>query len=114
MVVCNGEIYNYKKLYESIPSNPTTNSDCEIIIDLYLSGFNTKQIASMLDGVFTQAFIIYDLRKNIVMAGRDPFGVRPLYFIKKDDKVCFSSDLVQLSNIGKTYFHRETYILEID
>ena len=34
-LICNGEIYNYRELYASIGINPTTQSDCEVIIHLY-------------------------------------------------------------------------------
>ena len=35
-LICNGEIYNYKELYNGLNITPTTSSDCEIIIHLYL------------------------------------------------------------------------------
>ena len=35
-LICNGEIYNYKQLYEQMSDiEPKTDSDCEIIIHLY-------------------------------------------------------------------------------
>ena len=37
VLICNGEIYNYKKLYECIDAKNTTNSDCEVIIYLYIT-----------------------------------------------------------------------------
>ena len=33
-LICNGEIYNYKSLYENLNITPKTNSDCEVIIHL--------------------------------------------------------------------------------
>ena len=36
ILICNGEIYNYKELYQQIGVIPTTKSDCEIILHLYL------------------------------------------------------------------------------
>ena len=35
ILICNGEIYNYKKLASSLDIELKTNSDCEIIIYLY-------------------------------------------------------------------------------
>jgi asparagine synthase (glutamine-hydrolysing) len=37
VVAVNGEIYNYKKLYEELdqPYEPVTGSDCEVIIPLF-------------------------------------------------------------------------------
>jgi asparagine synthase (glutamine-hydrolysing) len=76
MLVCNGEIYNYKQLYEYLGIEPVTDSDCEVIIHLYLL-YGIEQTLLMLDGVF--AFVLYDTRKELVYTARDPFGVRPLY-----------------------------------
>jgi len=49
----------------------------------------------MLDGVF--AFIIYDTKKDLIIVGRDPFGVRPLFF--SHDYKNFSSELKQIQNL---------------
>ena len=36
-LICNGEIYNYKELYQlMLGFAPKTNSDCEVIIYLYM------------------------------------------------------------------------------
>jgi len=78
-IICNGEIYNYKKFIKELNIKMTTDSDCEVIIHLYiLYGF--EQMIQMLDGVF--AFILMDLRVEgyeKLFVARDPFGVRPLF-----------------------------------
>jgi asparagine synthase (glutamine-hydrolysing) len=83
VLICNGEIYNYKALYHSMGVVPITGSDCEVIIHLYLK-YGMEQTLVMLDGVF--AFILYDNRimndlNNQVYIARDPLGVRPLYYL---------------------------------
>ena len=83
ILICNGEIYNYKKLYECMGINPNTDSDCEVIIHLY-KYYGIEQTLVMLDGVF--AFILVDNRINDtlinkVYIARDPLGVRPLYYL---------------------------------
>ena len=35
MLICNGEIYNYRELYSMMNIVPTTQSDCEVIVHLY-------------------------------------------------------------------------------
>ena len=35
-LICNGEIYNYRELFSSIGKIPFSNSDCEILLHLYL------------------------------------------------------------------------------
>ena len=88
ILICNGEIYNYKLLYEYLGVNPTTDSDCEVIIHLYLK-YGIEQTLIMLDGVFS--FILYDNRlspdlNNKLYVARDPLGVRPLYYLKNKNK----------------------------
>jgi len=84
VLICNGEIYNYKYLYELMNITPETNSDCEVIIHLYLK-YGIEQTLQMLDGVYS--FVLYDLRlennlDNYIYFARDPYGVRPLYLLK--------------------------------
>jgi asparagine synthase (glutamine-hydrolysing) len=84
ILICNGEIYNYKQLYKYMGIDPKTGSDCEVIIHLYLK-YGIEQTLTMLDGVF--AFILYDNRitddlNNKVYIARDPLGVRPLYYLR--------------------------------
>ncbi len=93
-LICNGEIYNYKELYSFIGINPQTESDCEIIIDLYML-YPINYFIQLLDGVF--AFIIYDSKKNIIISARDPFGVRPMYYSSTFTE--FSSELKQINNL---------------
>tara|TARA_E500000178_G_scaffold356408_1_gene434050 strand:+ start:719 stop:2290 length:1572 start_codon:yes stop_codon:yes gene_type:complete len=93
-LICNGEIYNYKQLYNDIGIVPETNSDCEIILDLYML-YPISYFITLLDGVYS--FIIYDTKKDIVTIGRDIFGVRPLFC--SEDYEYFSSELKQINNL---------------
>ena len=74
-LICNGEIYNYKELYNLVDTKPQTNSDCEVILHLY-NKFGIETTLQLLDGVFS--FVLFDEDKCYV--ARDRFGVRPLYF----------------------------------
>jgi asparagine synthase (glutamine-hydrolysing) len=95
VLLCNGEIYNYKTLLNELglstyEKERHSGSDCEIIIDLYIKhGIETT--VELLDGVF--AFILIDMRcigdkdnfaPKIIVA-RDPFGLRPLYWLKHNN-----------------------------
>ena len=75
-LICNGEIYNYKELINEIDYTPKTNSDCEIILQLYIK-YGIEHTLNMLDGEF--AFAILDLNIHKMFYARDPYGVRPLY-----------------------------------
>ena len=102
MLICNGEIYNYKQLYHDLQIPATTDSDCEIIIHLYKK-VGIQQTLLMLDGVFS--FILYDyldLTNPKIYIARDPLGVRPLFQITHLNTFGFSSDLKCLSNFWNT------------
>lgn len=108
-LICNGEIYNYKQLYDLLSLDITmqTNSDCEIIIHLYIK-FGIEHTLQLLDGVFS--FVLLDYR-NIggnykLYTARDPYGIRPMYILKpKNHKSTqnttfgFASELKQLAPI---------------
>jgi asparagine synthase (glutamine-hydrolysing) len=55
---------------------PKTQSDCEVIIHLY-EKYGINQTLRMLDGVFS--FVLYS--NNHIIIARDPYGVRPLYYL---------------------------------
>ena len=103
LLICNGEIYNYKQLYNNIKTKPTTNSDCEIIIYLYLT-YGIEYTLNLLDGVF--AFILIDYNIDKLFVARDPYGVRPMFYLsnkcysennsKNNNVIGFASEMKQL------------------
>jgi len=103
-LICNGEIYNYKELYYKCNITPTTSSDCEVILHLYIL-YGIEYTLNLLDGVF--AFILTDNRdaaNPIVHVARDPYGVRPLYMLapKTPDvslPFAFASELKVLTSL---------------
>ena len=97
-LICNGEIYNYKELSKNYNFKLNTNSDCEVILHLYLK-FGINKTLIMLDGVF--AFILIDNNNNKLFIARDRFGVRPLFQRCINNYIyCFSSELKVLSNLN--------------
>lgn len=86
VIVFNGEIYNFKELREGLVARGhifKTHSDTEVILHLYEE--KREDVVHDLRGMFT--FFIYDLKKGTMFVARDPFGIKPLYYIKKNDKV---------------------------
>lgn len=79
VLICNGEIYNWKELHKLSNTSSITGSDCEIIIHLYKE-YGIEQTLQLLDGVF--AFVLWDKIKNKFFVARDTYGVRPLYVTK--------------------------------
>lgn len=87
--MCNGEIYNWKILAKQYNITVKSQSDCEVIGELYIKNRdNIQDFFQLFDGVF--ALIIVDLERNRVVIGRDPYGVRPLYI---GDNKYFSSEI---------------------
>ena len=101
VLMCNGEIYNYKELATKYKFTLTTGSDCEII--LHLSRIlPINEYIHLLDGVFS--FILYDKSNKCLTVGHDPLGVRPLYWSKEgcDDNcrsITLSSEMKSINGL---------------
>lgn len=82
----NGEIYNFLEIKDSLLRKGysfKSRTDTEVLIYLYKEyGF---KMLTYLNGIF--AFTILDLRKKIIFAARDHFGIKPFYYYY--DKNCF-------------------------
>jgi len=89
VLICNGEIYNYKELAEKNSFNLKTGSDCEIILHMFKK-YGIEKTVSVLDGVFM--FVLYDLSSKIIYAARDPFGVRPGFIGFDNEELFISSE----------------------
>lgn len=96
ILICNGEIYNFRELAKYNNINLSTNSDCEIILHLYKL-YGIEYTLTILDGVFS--FILYDKNISKFFIARDPYGVRPLYFLQEHNLIGFASELKMLYNI---------------
>ena len=84
-LICNGEIYNFRELYqmlndeEQLSDKPLTDSDCEVIIHLYRI-YGIRKTLELLNGEF--AFAIHDANLDKIFLARDPHGVRALYIME--------------------------------
>lgn len=100
-LICNGEIYNFREIRKELEGKYTfkTNSDSEVI----LHNYREKGPACIkdLDGMF--AFALYD--GDNFMLGRDPVGIKPLYYGYYRDKMYFSSELGAMSLAGVKEVH---------
>ena len=90
ILICNGEIYNFRELAKNNNITLTTDSDCEIILHLYKL-FGIEYTLNLLDGVFS--FILYDKNNKKFYIARDPYGVRPLYYMLEHNIMAFASEL---------------------
>lgn len=94
-VMCNGEIYNYKELIQKYNLKMTSSSDCEVILRLLiLFRYDVARVLKEIKGEFAfVARIHYARGRERIIAARDPFGVRPLYFAQTKNGLLFSSVL---------------------
>lgn len=89
----NGEIYNYKELRDELVGmgqSFKTESDTEVVLAM----FEAHGLACLprLRGMF--AFAIYDKEKHELVLARDFFGIKPLYYLKREDRIsAFSSEI---------------------
>lgn len=96
IVVFNGEIYNYQELYDELREKGhhfKTKSDTEVLVHLYEE--EGEAMLSRLRGMF--AFSIYNKNTKELFIARDQFGIKPLYYLVKDEKiVAYGSEIKSL------------------
>lgn len=89
--IFNGEIYNYRELRAELIEKGfefKTNSEIEVMLTLF--SVEGEKFINKLRGMF--AFCFYDKEKNTITLGRDPFGIKPLYYIEREGRILFSSE----------------------
>jgi asparagine synthase (glutamine-hydrolysing) len=92
-VIVNGEIYNYIELRHQLAGYAfQTHSDCEAILPLYHR--YGLEFTAHLRGMYGLA--LYDpLKKQLILA-RDPFGIKPLYYVTFQHGLAFASEMQAL------------------
>ena len=99
--ICNGEIYNYKELIKKYGIVTKSSSDCEVIPIIY----RKYGIEQLLEDIKCNefAFVIIKVHRNEnrieVSLGRDPIGIRPIFYANTDEVFAFSSEMKGLINI---------------
>lgn len=98
-LAANGEVYNEPELRVELERRGhvfRTNVDVEVLIHAYEEW--GQSFVERLDGMF--AFIIVDERRRLVTAGRDPLGIKPLYFGRVNDGIVYASTCDALLAVG--------------
>ena len=91
-IVFNGEIYNHLELRKELIEKGhvfANNADTECLIHGYEE--YGVELLYKLRGMF--AFVIYDMRNDVVFAARDFFGIKPFYYTVNDGRLVFSSEI---------------------
>ena len=102
VLAVNGEIYNYKEIKEKeeFKENEfTTQSDCEVIINLYKKYGPHFMEKNILRGMF--AFVMHDKKKSLYIVARDHMGIIPLYFGYKEERFHVASEMKCLVDCKK-------------
>jgi asparagine synthase (glutamine-hydrolysing) len=95
-VVFNGEIYNQAELRAELEAAGcvfrTDHSDTEVLLHAYARWGDT--FVERLNGMW--AFVIYDRARGRLLASRDRFGKKPLYYFHEGSNFGFASELTAL------------------
>ncbi len=91
VVVCNGEIYNYRELraeLQALGHRFRTGSDSETLLHGYAAWGD--DVVQRLNGMFD--FALWDARRRRLLIGRDRLGVKPLYVLHDERRLAFATE----------------------
>jgi asparagine synthase (glutamine-hydrolysing) len=88
-LIANGEIYNFRELRANMAgTNFASHGDCEPALHLWLR--DRSGYAGALRGMY--AIAVDDRADDELTLSRDPFGIKPLYYVEWADGVAFASE----------------------
>ncbi len=95
----NGEFYGYRAIRDELRSDGfsfATDSDSEIALHLYLQ--RGLRLTEKLRGEY--AVLIADERRDMMIAVRDRFGIKPLFYAEFGGAIYFASEIKALLALG--------------
>jgi asparagine synthase (glutamine-hydrolysing) len=106
-MVFNGEIYNYIELGNELRSQGVqlrTDSDSEVLLEAYAR--YGKDVVHRLRGMF--AFAIWDTLNRELFCARDPFGIKPFFYVIDEEEghpslVRFASERKAFAEAGELH-----------
>ncbi|MEH7074678.1 asparagine synthase (glutamine-hydrolyzing) [Neobacillus drentensis] len=112
-IIFNGEVYNYVELREELLNEGltfSTSSDTEVIIALY--SHLKERAVEKLRGMFS--FVIWDKQEQTLYGARDPFGIKPFFYMEDGERTFFASEkksiLLSLENDVLNYDSLQHYL----
>ncbi|KAF8145655.1 putative asparagine synthase [Mycena galopus ATCC 62051] len=97
--VVTGELYDHDRIRAEMQSQGysfKTKSDSELVVQLYKrDSFN---LLFHLRGEF--AFVLYDVKRRLLFAARDRFGIKPLYYTVSNGCILFGSEMKAFMALG--------------
>lgn len=94
-ITFNGEVFNYPELRAELEGRGhvfRTRSDTETIVHAYEEW--GERCVDRFNGQW--AFAIWDRRRRRLLLARDRYGVRPLYYTRRDGHLLFASEIKAL------------------
>jgi asparagine synthase (glutamine-hydrolysing) len=98
-LVVNGEFYDFEEIRAHLESRGhrfRTKSDSEILLHLYEE--YGVECVHRLRGEY--AFVLWDERKKLLFAGRDRFGIKPLFYTERNGRLMLASEVKALHAAG--------------
>lgn len=92
-IVFNGEVYNYIELRKELQAcgrSFATTSDTEVV-QTSIEVWGIEVALEKFNGQF--AFLFWDNRSKQLIAARDRFGIRPLYYLQWEGGIYFASEM---------------------
>lgn len=109
--VVNGELYDFERIRAGLEAKGhrfRTRTDSEILLHLY-EEFGAAFV-EQLRGEF--AFVLYDAKNDVLVAGRDRFGIKPLHYTHVGDALVLASEAKALFAAGaKPRWDIETFFV---
>src|ERR1700730_6444199 len=99
-IVYNGEIYNFREIRARLEGQGVgffSQSDTEVLLKAY--GCWGERCLEEMRGMF--AFAIWDAKRSRLLLGRDPMGIKPLYYCSVGQYFLFASELRTLLGTGR-------------
>ena len=92
VIAFNGEVYNFEEILNNIKLKFRCSGDSIALVEL-LAKYGISSL-SKLRGMF--AFSYYNKKSKNCFLVRDRFGIKPLYYLKHDNNIFFSSEIKPL------------------
>ena len=111
VIVFNGEVYNYRELRDELIAtfpmeNFLTESDTEVLLR-WLDKYGVIGI-SRLQGMFSFAY--FNKTRSELILSRDILGKKPLYWMKHNNSVYWSSSLKSFSMLSEGFISADAQI----
>lgn len=100
-IVYNGEVYNYLEIRRELEQEGVhfhSESDTEVLVHAYARWGENALLK--FRGMF--ALAIMDVRKRELFLARDPFGIKPLFYVPCQGGIAFASELQPLLSLPGT------------